>query len=194
MNIISELEKVGIYNYELLEDKVNRYLDTLFEWNNTTNLTSVGRDEFLKKHFLFSYNFKQLIEAYENIFDFGSGNGVPGIPLSLVFPNKKFILVENKKRKIAFLEYVIDVLSLKNVEVIDSSVAKPLKEYLSNFCVVTKAFNDIKAIRKFFNTNFTLFLPSSKGIEDKKTKVLSVSSPKIGDTGRIVFYHIEVFI
>lgn len=193
MNIISELEKVGIYNYELLEDKVNRYLDTLFEWNNTTNLTSVGRDEFLKSHFLFSYNFKPLIEAYENIFDFGSGNGVPGIPLSLVFPNKKFILVENKKRKIAFLEYVIGVLSLKNVEVIDSSVAKPPKEYLSNFCVVAKAFNDIKAIRKFFNTNFTLFLPSSKGIEDKKTKVLRVFSPKIGDTMNIVFYHIEVF-
>lgn len=194
MRIKDRLKDIDIKVCDDFEDKVSRYLDVLFEWNQTTNLTSASREEFLENHFLFSYNFAQLIERYENIFDFGSGNGVPGIPLSLAFPKKKFILVENKKRKIAFLEYVIDVLSLRNVEVVDSSGSKPMKEYLSNFCVIAKAFNDIKAMRKFFNTNFTLFLPSSKGVEDKRTRVLNKYSPRIGNTERIVFYHVEVFI
>ncbi|MFN4245463.1 MAG: RsmG family class I SAM-dependent methyltransferase [Brevinematia bacterium] len=177
------------FNIELIE-KLEKYINILFEWNETTNLTSVNKEEFLMKHVIFSYNYKKFIETFDNIFDFGSGNGVPGIPLSFIFPEKRFILVENKKRKIAFLEYISSHLC-QNVEVINSAYEKPPKEYLKNFCVVTKAFHDIKEMKKFFKTKFELLIPTKKLIT-KNTKIIETFYPKMGEFKDIMFYRILV--
>src|SRR5215213_10302598 len=58
------------------------------------------------------------VEGGARIADIGSGVGIPGIPLAIVTPESHFVLVEPRRARVAFLEAVIDQLSLGNVTVI----------------------------------------------------------------------------
>ncbi|MEN2998898.1 MAG: RsmG family class I SAM-dependent methyltransferase [Brevinematia bacterium] len=177
---------------EEIKEKTNKYLGILFEWNQKTNLTSCKTaEEFLKNHVILSYNFIPFIEKFETIFDFGSGNGVPGIPLSFLFSDKTFILVENRKRKLAFLEYISSALT-KNVIVIDSSHNTPPKEYLSNFCVIAKAFSNIIAMKRFFKIPFELTILTEKVDYPKKVKTYNSTPPKIGNFEKIKLHRLLV--
>ena len=50
--------------------------------------------------------------------DIGSGAGLPGIVIALAKPGLKVTLIEPLARRVEFLHEVVDVLNLKNVEVI----------------------------------------------------------------------------
>lgn len=50
-----------------------------------------------------------------NIYDFGSGNGLPGIILAILAPNYRVHLVESDARKIEFMKYVGTKLGLRNL-------------------------------------------------------------------------------
>ncbi len=51
------------------------------------------------------------------VVDLGSGAGLPGIPLALVFPKWNFTLAERKEKRVRFLELAIKTLNLTNVKV-----------------------------------------------------------------------------
>lgn len=95
------------------------YLKLLLETNQEYNLTSItDTKEATIKHLLDSLSIYQLLEG-ETIADIGSGGGTPGIPLAIAFPKKKFLLVESKQKKAAFLVRAVKQLKLKNVRVIN---------------------------------------------------------------------------
>ncbi|MCX8028749.1 MAG: 16S rRNA (guanine(527)-N(7))-methyltransferase RsmG [Brevinematales bacterium] len=189
--ILNEIGFIENLDHSKIKEKIEKYIEILFEWNVSTSLTSNTKEEFFEKHILFSFNYIPFIKDYDNVFDFGSGNGVPGIILSFVFPQKTFLLIENKKRKVAFLEYVSSVLS-PNIHIINSSLEKPPEEYLANFCVISKAFNDIDTIRKFFRKSFNLLLPTSNKLNYKNVKIINTYKPKVGNYQNIFFYEVEV--
>ena len=101
-----------------IEKNIN-YLRLLLETNQEYNLTSItDTKEATIKHLLDSLSVYQLLEG-ETIADIGSGGGTPGIPLAIAFPKKKFLLVESKQKKAAFLVGAVKQLKLKNVRVIN---------------------------------------------------------------------------
>ena len=51
------------------------------------------------------------------IADFGSGAGLPGIPLAIALPETRFILVDRSEKKTRFLRRVRDELTLRNLRV-----------------------------------------------------------------------------
>ena len=57
-----------------------------------------------------------------DVFDFGSGNGFPGLVLGILFPKISVVLVEIDKRKCDFLSGLIKELGLNNVRVLNSNV------------------------------------------------------------------------
>lgn len=53
----------------------------------------------------------------KEIFIVGSGNGLPGIVMAILDPNRKFVIVEREERRIDFLKSTVHLLQLKNVSI-----------------------------------------------------------------------------
>ena len=95
------------------------YLRELKRWNKTYNLTTITEPlEVTGKHFLDSLNYLAALEGAEEVLDLGSGPGFPGLPLAIVLPQTKFVLVEARRKKTIFLTFISRQLGLENVEII----------------------------------------------------------------------------
>ncbi|MCK4264832.1 16S rRNA (guanine(527)-N(7))-methyltransferase RsmG [Candidatus Babeliales bacterium] len=113
-------QKVSINDEQVSQFKL--YLKLLQEWNEFINLTAVsGTPGIIKRHFLDSLAVKQFVDMnqYNLVVDIGSGAGLPGIPLKIMYPNLKVILLEVNKKRIRFLNTVIEELGLDNIEICD---------------------------------------------------------------------------
>ena len=51
------------------------------------------------------------------IYDFGSGNGIPGFVLAALAPNRKVHMVDADMRKCEFMKHVVTKMGLKNVQI-----------------------------------------------------------------------------
>ncbi|HEX9593387.1 MAG TPA: 16S rRNA (guanine(527)-N(7))-methyltransferase RsmG [bacterium] len=51
--------------------------------------------------------------------DLGSGGGIPGVPLQIVAPRPRFVLIEARQRRAAFLRHIVRVCRLQGVEVVE---------------------------------------------------------------------------
>lgn len=93
------------------------YLQLLVKWNKSYNLSAV-RDplDMVSLHLLDSLAVVPHLSA-KRILDVGTGAGLPGIPLSIVFPERTFTLLDSAGKKTRFLVHVKQNLSLNNVQV-----------------------------------------------------------------------------
>lgn len=100
-------------------DQFALYLTELQRWNRTYSLTTITEPlEVVHKHFLDSLNYRVPLEDAQEILDLGSGPGFPGLPLAIVLPKRKFVLVDARQKKTIFLKFMTQKLGLKNVEII----------------------------------------------------------------------------
>jgi len=109
------------------------YSDDLLEWNKKFNLTAIIAPEEIKtKHFEDSLSLLKAIDLTDqSVIDIGAGAGFPGVPLKIKCPDIKLTLVEATKKKVEFLEHLVEALNLKDVEVIwgrAEEVAKDKRE------------------------------------------------------------------
>ena len=77
--------------------------------------------------------------------DFGTGAGLPGIPLALALPDWNFVLLDSVGKKTTFLNHVIFSLNINNVEVVN----KRIEEFRFDHdfaTIVTRATTDVSAI------------------------------------------------
>jgi 16S rRNA (guanine527-N7)-methyltransferase len=92
------------------------------------------------RHLADSLRAASLIPVDADVLDLGSGAGLPGVPLAIGCPAARFVLVEPRRNRAAFLELVLDDLRLPNASVIHGRI-----ESLSDGCcdvVVARAFDD----------------------------------------------------
>jgi len=101
-----------------------QYVELLIKWNKAYNLTSVrDPNEMLIKHILDSLMVGPHLTGSRFI-DVGTGPGLPGIPLSILYPEKNFVLLDSLGKRITFLRQVVFQLKLKNVTPVLSRVEK----------------------------------------------------------------------
>lgn len=93
------------------------YLALLQKWNRAYNLTAV-RDpaQMLSRHLLDSLSIAHLVDG-QRVLDVGTGPGLPGIPLAILFPDRQFELLDSNGKKTRFLIEARAQLGLGNVEV-----------------------------------------------------------------------------
>ena len=112
------LEAMNIENSQELIEKFRIYMEGVLEWNEKVNLTTItDPDEFAIKHFVDSIicaNYPEYINAVK-IIDVGTGAGFPGIPLSIISPEKEFILMDSLNKRLKIIDELCQRADIKNV-------------------------------------------------------------------------------
>lgn len=126
-----------------------KYASLVIDYNKNINITGAKNiEDFIKEHIIDSLLAFDLFKNYDNIIDIGSGAGLPSIPLSIIYDNKKFFLCESKNKKADFLKLAKKEICLNNIEVKCVNVYEIKEKYDT---IVARAFSDIKTLLKIFN-------------------------------------------
>ena len=136
-------QQLGVNLSEHQHSQLLAYLALLIKWNKAYNLTAVrDPDEMVSRHLLDSLSVVPFIEG-ERWLDVGSGGGMPGIPLAILFPGMKVTVLDSNGKKTRFLTQVRLELKLDNLEVIHSR-AEAYQPALPFTGIVSRAFSSLE--------------------------------------------------
>lgn len=109
------------YFDNLTEEQIEQFekLKELYiEWNAQINVISrKDIDELYLRHVLHSLGIAKVqpFNPGSRVLDIGTGGGFPGIPLAIMFPETRFLLVDSIGKKIKVVQGVTQALGLTNV-------------------------------------------------------------------------------
>lgn len=147
-DVVDKTLREGIeqFSFTLTESAVSgmvKYVNLLLKWNKAYNLTAI-RDprEIVIKHLLDSLAIVPFIHG-PRVMDMGTGGGLPGIPLALVFPEIGFTLLDSNGKKTRFLNQVKAELALSNVTIVHSR-AEQIDVSVGFEQIVSRAFSSLE--------------------------------------------------
>lgn len=139
------LKKLGLDLPEAVRGELIAYIELLAKWNKAYNLTAVREPlEMVTRHLLDSLTVVPYLQG-QRIIDVGTGGGLPGIPLSIVFPEREFVLLDSNSKKTRFLVQAKAELGLDNVTVVHRRVEEFRPEQTFD-AVITRAFASVADI------------------------------------------------
>ena len=108
-------------NEEMLSSLL-AYIDLLKKWNSAYNLVGgSGSDSLVSRHILDSLSVDPYLEG-NLIADIGAGAGLPGIPLAILNPGKRFVLIDSNGKKTRFMFQAKIQLGLDNITIENSRI------------------------------------------------------------------------
>lgn len=152
--LINSLKKWNIDISENQLEQFRLYYELLVDWNTRMNLTSITeKEEVIDKHFVDSvalYNYKD----YKNksLLDVGTGAGFPGIPLKIICPECRVVLLDSLAKRVIFLNEVISKLGLNDITAIHGRAEDIARDnnYRESFdIVVSRAVANLSTLSEY---------------------------------------------
>jgi 16S rRNA (guanine527-N7)-methyltransferase len=174
------LKDLNINVSERQAQLMNLHAKELMLWNKKINLTAIKEPvQVVEKHFIDCLAASSFIKNEKSIIDMGSGGGFPGIPLKIMKPDLKIVLMDSSRKKINFLKHVIRLLDLKSIEAVHTRV-QDLHEnilYKNKFdAVFSRAFtelsNFVDLASPFLNKKGTIYAMKGKHAKKEITSQL----------------------
>jgi len=128
------MEIIHKYFKDLTATQIEQFskLQELYkDWNLKINVVSrKDIDELYLRHVLHSLAIAKLVQFKpgSKVLDVGTGGGFPGIPLSILFPETQFHLVDSIGKKIKVVKEVAEGLGLTNVKTTNGRVEEQVKD------------------------------------------------------------------
>ena len=182
-------------NISLSEKQIEQFLDYyhfLVEKNRFMNLTAITEyQDVVLKHFADSLS---IINACDMnnctaVIDVGTGAGFPGIPLKIVYPHLKMVLLDSLNKRIVFLNELIEMLHLENITAIHARAEDAAKNvsYREQFDLcVSRAVANLSSLSEYClpfvkkNGMFVSYKSTNIDIEiDNSRNAISVLGGKI---------------
>lgn len=184
--LLNECDKLGII---LDEEKMKRlflYYEMVTEKNKVMNLTAVtDESDFVIKHIVDSL---AIVKAGDKVLSFmnkpgvrvidvGTGAGIPGIILKIAYPEINIVLFDSLKKRLKFLDEVIERLGLENAATLHGraeDIGKS-KEYRESFDIVlSRAVANMSTLSEYclpLTRQGGFFIPYKSGeIEEELNK------------------------
>jgi 16S rRNA (guanine527-N7)-methyltransferase len=121
------------------------FLLVLTRWNRAYNLTAV-RDpaEMVPRHLLDSLALDPYLGG-SSVLDLGTGAGLPGIPLAIAHPTRRFVLLDSSGKKVRFVRQAILELGLGNVEAVQARMEsyRPAEKFAT---IVSRAVTSLARV------------------------------------------------
>lgn len=121
---------------ERQKEQYNQLKNLYLDWNSKINVISrKDMEHFYEHHVLHSLAIAKYFELLPGmkVMDLGTGGGFPGIPLTILFPQTDFYLIDGTGKKIKVVNAVKEAIELENV-VAEHKRAEEVKE---KFDVIT---------------------------------------------------------
>ena len=170
-----QIPKWGLIEFEQYKEKLINYHNWLYTTGIKTGLISKKSQQFIWDEFIVhSLYFHQLIKKYnfksKEIYDLGTGGGIPGVPISIV-NKRKVNLIDNKKTRIYELQRLVKTLNLENAIPKEEDANFTLKN-LEKTIVVMRCYvstlNIVKIMQKYKLENRNIIFLVSSSSENKK--------------------------
>ena len=149
-------------------EKFGLYYKAVLKWNEYIPLTTIIEPiDFAQKHILESLFAETFIPpSIQEIWDIGSGLGVPGVPMAVIRPESQIFLIEANKKKSIFLKEVIHLLQISNIKVLNVRF-ESLPPFSPESCITSRALDDLKhllpkILASTNNSKLTLLLGTSE--------------------------------
>lgn len=165
-SIICENNNLLLSKKEL--DQLEKFHTLLGAWNTKVNLISRKDESNIWNHHILgslSFLFQFRVEEKSTILDIGTGGGLPGIPLAIVYSQAKIILLDSINKKINAVKDIVNKLDLQNIQIVhgraeEVGIKKPHNESVDY--VISRAVSSVKEIIKWSK-------PWLRRVSNKKT-------------------------
>ncbi|WP_245535909.1 16S rRNA (guanine(527)-N(7))-methyltransferase RsmG [Thiorhodococcus drewsii] len=116
------IEALGLVCSPEQQNRLMAFIGLLVRWNKAYNLTAV-RDplEMVSKHLLDSLAVLPFLFG-DSVLDIGTGAGLPGLPLAIMAPERRFWLLDSNNKKVRFVRQAVLDLGLDNVEPVQARI------------------------------------------------------------------------
>jgi len=189
--------------WENVLPQFEKFHSWLIEENCKINLFSRQMDlnDIWITHFLDSLlSVKYVDFSSQKVLDFGTGGGLPGIPLAIIFGDAHITLLDSRKKKIEAVKRAALHLDLKNGDFLSERLEELSTKHNGKFDLIVS--RSVKIEPAFKNRLLNLLKPQgklvlykSRNLEDihqfKDVQIFDTSVPQLGERKIVVVSHAD---
>jgi 16S rRNA (guanine(527)-N(7))-methyltransferase RsmG len=156
-------------------DPLSDYYGLVLKWNKRLHLTTLTQpQDFFQRHILESaFSESLILTSVNQVWDLGSGLGVPGMVIGILRPDLNVYLVEASRNKALFLEETVAHLKLENVKVVESRF-ETLETLPEESCLTVRAIEKMEKI-----------IPEILRLGDRSAQILILGSKDLEARARL---------